>query len=130
MAKRKATDETAAAAGVLARVLPEPRVGHEKDEYARAWLVDVLVATGAVGEYGLTESTPFEAAAARLKRDVLLFEAAPLRFARNGEFESTTLPGLMPLGEGAGYAGGIVSAALDGFRAAMVLVEQHTPRLA
>ncbi|NOY27603.1 MAG: FAD-binding protein [Oligoflexia bacterium] len=55
---------------------------------------------------------------------------APLRFLRSPERESTTLPGLMPIGEGAGYAGGIVSAALDGYRAAQVLVERFCPRLA
>ncbi len=55
---------------------------------------------------------------------------APLRFSRDRQtMQSTTLPGLMPLGEGAGYAGGIVSAALDGYRAAHLLVDQHCPRL-
>jgi hypothetical protein len=43
---------------------------------------------------------------------------APLRFLRDEHLESEGLPGLMPIGEGAGYAGGIVSAALDGLRAA------------
>ena len=31
---------------------------------------------------------------------------------------STTVADVMPIGEGAGYAGGIISAALEGFRAA------------
>ena len=54
---------------------------------------------------------------------------APLRFHRDrGTYESTSLPGLMPLGEGAGFAGGIASAALDGLRAATVLVDRHAPR--
>ena len=44
---------------------------------------------------------------------------SPLRFRRDEQtYESPTLPGLLPCGEGAGYAGGIISAALDGFRAA------------
>ncbi len=47
---------------------------------------------------------------------------APLRFARGTTLESPTLPGLLPVGEGAGYAGGIVSAALDGFRAAEAVI--------
>ncbi len=48
---------------------------------------------------------------------------APLRFLRDEvTLESPSLPGLMPCGEGAGYAGGIVSAALDGFRVAQVIV--------
>jgi uncharacterized protein len=53
---------------------------------------------------------------------------APLRFHRDDARESSSLPGLMPVGEGAGYAGGIVSAALDGFRAAQTLVERYAPR--
>ncbi|MBI5440122.1 MAG: hypothetical protein HY900_02805 [Deltaproteobacteria bacterium] len=38
--------------------------------------------------------------------------------------ESTDLPGLYPIGEGAGYAGGIVSAAVDGARAADAYAER------
>ncbi|MEC7948567.1 MAG: FAD-binding protein, partial [Myxococcota bacterium] len=55
---------------------------------------------------------------------------APLRFLRNEGRVSTTVADLLPVGEGAGYAGGIVSAALDGYRAALSLVEQHAPRRA
>jgi uncharacterized FAD-dependent dehydrogenase len=47
---------------------------------------------------------------------------APLRFARGADLQSPSLPGLLPVGEGAGYAGGIVSAALDGFRAAEAVI--------
>jgi uncharacterized FAD-dependent dehydrogenase len=43
--------------------------------------------------------------------------SAPVRVPRNPEtFESVDLAGLYPAGEGAGYAGGIVSAAIDGMR--------------
>jgi uncharacterized FAD-dependent dehydrogenase len=47
---------------------------------------------------------------------------APLRFTRGADLHSTSLPGLLPVGEGAGWAGGIVSAALDGFRAAEAVI--------
>jgi uncharacterized FAD-dependent dehydrogenase len=43
---------------------------------------------------------------------------SPLRLLRSASGESTTLPGLYPAGEGAGWAGGIASAALDGVRIA------------
>ncbi len=43
---------------------------------------------------------------------------SPVRFLRGEDLQSTSLRGLLPCGEGAGWAGGIVSAALDGFRAA------------
>ena len=55
---------------------------------------------------------------------------APLRFLRDAEtMTSPTLDGLMPVGEGAGYAGGITSAALDGFLAAQVIIRtaQQSP---
>jgi uncharacterized FAD-dependent dehydrogenase len=35
--------------------------------------------------------------------------------------------GLYPVGEGAGYAGGIVSAAVDGLRAAKVVIAEFAP---
>lgn len=41
--------------------------------------------------------------------------SSPVRIPRSNEtYESTSLKGLYPVGEGAGYAGGIVSAAVDG----------------
>jgi len=45
--------------------------------------------------------------------------SSPVRVVRNPQtLESPNLPGVYPAGEGAGYAGGIVSAALDGIRVA------------
>lgn len=50
---------------------------------------------------------------------------APLRFLRTEQMEAIGLPGMMPIGEGAGYAGGIASAALEGFRAAEVQMAKY-----
>jgi uncharacterized FAD-dependent dehydrogenase len=44
--------------------------------------------------------------------------SAPVRILRDASLQSPGLPGLFPAGEGAGYAGGIVSAAIDGLRIA------------
>ncbi len=44
--------------------------------------------------------------------------SAPVRILRNENYESTNLGGMYPAGEGAGYAGGIMSAAVDGMRVA------------
>ena len=45
--------------------------------------------------------------------------SSPVRIPRNPETMSCIdLPGLYPCGEGAGYAGGIVSSAVDGILAA------------
>ena len=44
--------------------------------------------------------------------------SSPVRIVRNEMCESVSLSGLYPCGEGAGYAGGITSAAVDGIRCA------------
>ena len=46
--------------------------------------------------------------------------SSPVRIVRNELFQSS-LPGLYPAGEGAGYAGGIMSSAVDGIRVAEAL---------
>lgn len=45
--------------------------------------------------------------------------SSPIRMERSEEFESLTWSHVYPCGEGAGYAGGIMSAAIDGLRIAM-----------
>lgn len=47
--------------------------------------------------------------------------SSPVRIIRNEEFSSISLQGLYPCGEGAGYAGGIMSAAADGIKVAQKL---------
>ena len=44
--------------------------------------------------------------------------SSPVRILRGEDLQSTGLRGLYPCGEGAGYAGGIMSAAVDGVRVA------------
>ena len=44
--------------------------------------------------------------------------SSPVRILRGDDLQSLTLKGLYPCGEGAGYAGGIISAAVDGIRCA------------
>lgn len=54
--------------------------------------------------------------------------SAPVRILRDPEtMASTSVSGLYPAGEGAGYAGGIVSAAVDGWRAAEGVVRRFAP---
>jgi uncharacterized FAD-dependent dehydrogenase len=47
--------------------------------------------------------------------------SAPLRITRGKDFQSLNVRGLFPAGEGAGYAGGILSAGVDGIRVAEAL---------
>jgi len=44
--------------------------------------------------------------------------SSPIRIRRNDDFESVNTTGLYPSGEGAGFAGGILSAAVDGLKVA------------
>ena len=44
--------------------------------------------------------------------------SSPVRIVRDKESLQSSLKGLYPCGEGAGYAGGIMSAAMDGIRVA------------
>ena len=47
---------------------------------------------------------------------------SPVRVLRNERYECPTVKGLYPAGEGAGYAGGIVSSAIDGIKCAEAVV--------
>ena len=51
--------------------------------------------------------------------------SSPIRILRNENLESENTNGLFPCGEGAGYAGGIVSSAVDGIRAALKIIEKY-----
>ena len=54
--------------------------------------------------------------------------SAPLRMLRNSEtYEAVGKKGIYPCGEGAGYAGGIVSAAVDGLRVAGAVISKYRP---
>lgn len=54
--------------------------------------------------------------------------SSPVRIPRdNASLNHIDLPGLFPCGEGAGYAGGIVSAAIDGRRCAEAAAEHLNP---
>jgi uncharacterized FAD-dependent dehydrogenase len=54
--------------------------------------------------------------------------SAPVRIVRDADSRETPgLAGIYPVGEGAGYAGGIVSAAVDGLRTAKAIVAKYAP---
>lgn len=52
--------------------------------------------------------------------------SSPVRIERDEHMESS-LKGLFPCGEGAGYAGGITSAAVDGIKAAEEIIRRYIP---
>lgn len=69
----------------------------------------------------------------RFLRDAVLYGpeargSSPIRIDREADSrESPGVRGLYPVGEGAGYAGGIVSAAVDGLRTAKAIVARYAP---
>lgn len=55
--------------------------------------------------------------------------SSPIRILRDQEsLQSVSITNLYPCGEGAGYAGGIVSAAIDGIRCAEKIIETYKPK--
>ncbi len=63
------------------------------------------------------------------KKDAILTavesrSSSPIRIVRNGQRQSISVKGLYPIGEGAGYAGGIVSAAIDGIITAEIIFQK------
>ena len=51
--------------------------------------------------------------------------SCPIRIVRNEECQSINTPKLYPMGEGAGYGGGIMSCALDGIRIANAIISKY-----
>ncbi|MBQ8186931.1 MAG: hypothetical protein IJ037_08670, partial [Clostridia bacterium] len=54
--------------------------------------------------------------------------SAPVRIVRDESCQAVGHPGIYPCGEGAGYAGGIVSAAVDGIRVASKIISEYSPK--
>jgi uncharacterized FAD-dependent dehydrogenase len=54
--------------------------------------------------------------------------SAPVRILRGSDFCAVGNPGIYPCGEGAGYAGGITSAAVDGIKVAEAILAVYAPR--
>jgi uncharacterized protein len=52
--------------------------------------------------------------------------SSPIRIPRGPDGQSPAVRGLYPAGEGAGYAGGILSAAVDGIKTAEALARSVT----
>lgn len=50
--------------------------------------------------------------------------SSPVRILRGGDYASVSMKGLYPVGEGAGYAGGIVSSALDGVQCIQSILQK------
>jgi uncharacterized FAD-dependent dehydrogenase len=56
--------------------------------------------------------------------------SSPVRITRNESLQSVSVKGLYPVGEGSGYSGGIVSSAVDGIKAADMIIRKVKDRKA
>lgn len=52
--------------------------------------------------------------------------SSPVKIERNENLESN-IKGIYPIGEGAGYAGGIMTAAMDGMKIAEIIAKKYSP---
>jgi hypothetical protein len=125
-------DGANANAALLANVNPEDIPGIEKDVLAGVALQrQVERAAFEVGGGASRAPAAVPVLARRLdgfdRRDAVLTgvetrTSSPVRVLRDGSCRSVDVAGVYPAGEGAGYAGGIMSAAADGLRCAAALV--------
>lgn len=53
--------------------------------------------------------------------------SSPVRILRGKDYQAVGIAGVYPCAEGAGYAGGIMSAAVDGIRAAIAVMAEYRP---
>ena len=55
--------------------------------------------------------------------------SSPVRVLRNEQLRSVSISNLYPCGEGAGYAGGITSSAVDGVKVALAVMKELLPEI-
>lgn len=111
----------------LGAVLPTYRPGHRLGDIAHClpqFAVQALRAALPMLERKLRGFTDPDA----LLTGVETRSSSPVRVLRDDSGQSS-VGGLYPAGEGAGYAGGIVSAAVDGLRAAEAIIRRFAPPL-
>ncbi|MDP2825828.1 MAG: NAD(P)/FAD-dependent oxidoreductase [Sulfuritalea sp.] len=101
----------------LGSVLPSYTPGVQPTDLARC-LPDYVVAALRESLPAFGREIPGFAMEDALLTGVETRTSSPIRITRNDEFQSLNTRGLFPAGEGAGYAGGILSAAVDGIKAA------------
>ena len=54
--------------------------------------------------------------------------SSPIKINRGEDFQSVSMKGLYPCGEGSGYAGGIICSAIDGIKAAEAMVKKYNKK--
>jgi uncharacterized FAD-dependent dehydrogenase len=105
------------ASAALGSVVPSYQPGTTPADLA-ACLPDFVVAAIREALPKFDRQIPGFAMADAVMTGVETRTSAPLRIRRDGAMQSVNTAGLYPAGEGAGYAGGILSSGVDGIRVA------------
>ncbi len=111
----------------LGAVAPSYKPGVRPADLARC-LPGFVVAAMRAALPAFDAEIPGFARADALMTGVETRTSSPVRIPRGESFESLNTRGLFPAGEGAGYAGGILSAGVDGIRVAEALALAATGR--
>ena len=113
--------DTGAAPGSFGSVLPSysrGTFGMKTEKYLPQYITDSLKA----GFSDFDKWMPGYAFPDAILTGAETRSTSPIRIIRNESFESPAVRGLYPIGEGAGYAGGIISSARDGAACAISLL--------
>lgn len=93
-----------------------------KSSLISSWLPELLYRRLAAGLKVFGQKAPGFITSKALLLGVETRTSSPLRISRNEHLMHPEIMGLYPCGEGAGYAGGIISAAMDGEKCAEAIV--------
>lgn len=106
-------------------VLPSYRPGVTPADL-RAFLPEMICANLKTGIRAMNAQLPGFAMPDAVLTGPETRSSSPVRMLRTPSGEAEDMAGLYPVGEGAGFAGGIVSAAIDGISAARRVLESHS----
>ena len=108
----------------LNKVRPSYALGVEKADFDRLfppYITDML--RKGLSVFG--RKLPGFAAPDTVLTGVETRTSSPLRILRGEDYQSPAARGIYPCGEGAGYAGGIMSAAVDGLKVAAAIIAEY-----
>ncbi len=92
------------------------------DDYLPSFMTETL----RLGIPAMAEKLPLFSDSEAVLTGIESRSSSPVRIVRDETYQSVSVKGMYPCGEGAGYAGGITSAAVDGLRCAEALIDSKT----
>ena len=111
----------------LGNVIPSYRPGYELSEIKNC-LPEYVVDTLKEGFVSFDRKIKGFTSSGAVITGIETRTSAPVRIERNERLESINVRGLFPAGEGAGFAGGIISAAVDGLKCAENIMKERAPK--